>query len=60
MERAINHLKINMCVARRKSRNRITTKADVFLARIASQLTVIVAYSMERPQYIHSLKPLIA
>lgn len=60
VERAINHLKINMCVAGRKSRNHTTTKADVFLAGIASQLTVIVAYSMNCPQYIRSLKPLIA
>lgn len=60
VERAINHLKINMCVAGRKSRNHATTKADVFLAGIASQLTVIVAHNMSYPQYIRSLKPLIA
>lgn len=59
-ERAIDHLQINMCVAERKSCNRTTTKADVFLAGIASQLTVIVAHSMNCPQYIRSLKPLIA
>lgn len=60
VERAINHLKINMCVAGRKTRNHTTTKADVFLAGIASQLTVIVAHGMNCPQYIRSLKPLIA
>lgn len=60
VERAINHFKINMCIAGRKTRNHITTKADVFLAGIASQLTVIVAYAMNCPQYIRSLKPLIA
>lgn len=60
VERAINHFKINMCVAGRKTRNHITTKADVFLAGIASQLTVIVASRMNCPQYIRSLKPLIA
>lgn len=60
VERAINHFKINMCVAGRKTRNHVTTKADVFLAGIASQLTVIVAYRMSYPQYIRSLKPLIA
>lgn len=59
VERTINHLKTNMCVAGRKSRNHLTTKADVFLAGIASQLTVIVAHSMNCPQYIRSLKPLI-
>ena len=60
VERAINHFKINMCVAERRTRNHITTKADVFLAGIASQLTVIVAYRMNCPQYIRSLKPLAA
>lgn len=60
VERAINHFKINMCIAGRKTRNHVTTKADVFFAGIASQLTVIVAYAMNCPQYIRSLKPLIA
>ena len=58
VERAINHFKINMCVAGRKTRNHATTKADVFLAGIASQITVIVAHRMSCPQYIRSLKPL--
>lgn len=60
VERAINHFKINMCIAGRKTRNHTTTKSDVFLASIASQLTVIVAYLINCPQYIRSLKPLIA
>lgn len=60
VERAINHFKINMCIAGRKTRNHTTTKADVFLAGIASQLTVIVSYAMNCPQYIRSLKPLVA
>lgn len=60
VERAFNHFKTNMCIAGRKTRNHATTKADVFLAGIASQLTVIVAHHMSCPQYIRSLKPLIA
>lgn len=59
VERAINHFKINVCIAGRKTKNLTTTKADVFLAGIASQLTAIVAYAMNYPQYIRSLKPLI-
>jgi hypothetical protein len=58
VERTINHLKTNMCVANRKTRNHATTKADVFLAGIANQLTAIVAHRMKCPQYIQSLKPL--
>jgi hypothetical protein len=60
VERAINHFKINMCVAGCRTRNHATTKADVFLAGIARQLTVIVAYRMNCPQYIRSLNPLAA
>ena len=60
VERAINHFKINMCIAGRKTRNHTTTKADVFLAGIANQLTVIVANVMSCPKYIRSLKPLVA
>lgn len=60
VERSINHLKTNMCIAGRKTRDHTTTKADVFLAGIASQLTVVIAHRMGSPKYIRSLKPLIA
>lgn len=60
VEQAINHLKINMSIAGKKSRNHLTTKADLFLAGIASQFTVILAHRLCYPQYIRSLKPLIA
>ncbi|MCE1169695.1 MAG: transposase [Sphingobacteriia bacterium] len=60
VEKGINHLKTNMCVAGRKSRNHLTTKADVYIAGIASQFTVILASRLNYPQYIRSLKPLIA
>lgn len=49
VERAINHFKINMCVTGRKTRNYVTAKADVFLAGIASQVSVIVAHRMSCP-----------
>lgn len=60
IERAINHFKINMCIADRKTRNVLTTKADTFFAGIATLLTLILASRIEKPQYIRSLKPLIA
>ena len=60
VERAINHFKMNMCIAGRKSRDHLTTKADVYLAGIASQFTAIIANRLSYPQYIRSLKPLIA
>ena len=60
VERSINHFKTNMCVAGRMTRNHATTKGNVFLAGLASQLTAIVAHRMSYPQYIRSLKPIIA
>jgi hypothetical protein len=60
VERAISHLKINMCTAGRKSRNHLTTKADVYIAGIASQFTAIVAHRINQPKYLRSLKPLVA
>lgn len=60
VEKAINHLKTNMCIAGRKSRNHLTTKADIYIAGIASQFTVILASRLNYPQYIRSIKPLIA
>lgn len=60
VERTLNHFKINMCIAGRHTRDHKTTKADVFLAGIASQLSVIIAYRINRPEYIRSLKPLVA
>lgn len=60
VERAINHFKMNMCIAGRKSRDHLTTKADVLIAGIASQFTTIIADRLSYPQYLRSLKPLIA
>lgn len=60
VERAIQHFKVNLCVAGRRTRHHVTTKADVFLAGIACQLTLIVAHRMGCPQYFRSLKPLVA
>lgn len=59
VERVINHFKMNMCIAGRKTRNVLTTKADAFFAGIASLLTLVVASRINKPEYIRSLKPLI-
>ena len=60
IERAISHFELNMCIASRYTRSHTTTKAEAFLAGIASQLTVIVAYRMGCYDNIRSLKPFIA
>lgn len=58
VEQTINHIKSNMGIAGRKTRDAKTTKADVFLAGIAQLFTVIIADSMSNPQYIRSIKKL--
>ena len=60
VERSINHFKTNMCVADRKTRNSITTKADLLFAGIAQLLTIVVADFIKMPALCRSLKPLIA
>lgn len=57
-EKAINHIKSNMGIAGRKTRNALTTKADVFLAEIAQLFTVIIANAISKPEYIRSIKKL--
>ncbi len=59
VEQTINHIKCNMGIAGRKTRDAKTTKADVFLAGIAQLFTVIVADAMSKPQYIRSIKSLV-
>lgn len=58
VEQSINHIKSNMGIANRKTRNAKTTKADVFLAGISQLVTVIIANAMAKPQYIRSIKQL--
>ncbi len=58
VEQTINHIKTNMGIAGRKTRDSKTTKADVFLAGIAQLFTVIVADAISKPQFIRSIKKL--
>ena len=58
VEQSINHIKTNMGIAGRKTRNALTTKADVLLAGIAQLFTVIIADALSKPQYIRSIKKL--
>lgn len=60
VEQTINHFKTNMCVASRKSRNLLTTKADLLLASITQLFTVIIADKLKSHKLIRSLKPLIS
>ncbi len=60
VERTINHFKDNLGVAGRKTRDERTLHADLLLAGICQQITVLLADKIHRHEYIRSLKPLIA
>lgn len=60
VERQINHMKDNLCVAGRKTFNQKTIHADLLLAGITQLLTVLLADKIHNHKFIRSLKPLIA
>ena len=60
VERDINHIKDNLCLAGRRTQNEKTLHADLILAGITQLITVVLADKIKHPEYIRSLKPLIA
>lgn len=60
VERDINHIKENLCLAGRRTQNKKNLHADLILAGITQLVTVILADKIQHPEYIRSLKPLIA
>ena len=60
VEREINHIKENLCLAGRRTQNKKTLHADLILAGITQLITVVLADKIKHPEYIRSLKPLIA
>ncbi len=60
VEKCINHFKEHLCVADRKTQNEKTLHADLLLAGITQLITVILSDKIKHPEYIRSLKPLIA
>ncbi|MDE7250084.1 MAG: transposase [Lachnospiraceae bacterium] len=60
VERNLNHIKENLCLAGRRTQNEKTLHADLILAGITQLLTVVLAHKINHHQYIRSLKPLIA
>ena len=59
VERDINHVKDNLCLAGQRTQNEKTSHADLILARITQLITVILADKINHHEYIRSLKPLI-
>ncbi len=60
VERDINHIKDNLCLAGRRTQNEKTLHADLILAGITQLITVVLADKVKHHKYIRSLKPLIA
>lgn len=60
IERAIDHIKENRCLAGRRTQNEKTLHADLILAGITQLITVILSDKIHHHEYICSLKPLIA
>ena len=60
VERQINHIKENFCLAGRRTQNEKTLQADLILAGITQLITVVLADKIKHHEYIRSIKPLIA
>ena len=60
VERDINHIKDNLCLAGRRTQNEKTLHADLILAGITQLIAVVLADKIQHHEYIRSLKPLIA
>ena len=60
VERNINHIKENLCLAGRHTQNEKTLHADLILAGITQLITVVLADKIKHHEYIRSLKPLIS
>ena len=59
VERSINHFKESFGLAGRKTQNSKTLKADLFLSGITQLITVLLADSIQKHEYIRSIKPLL-
>ena len=60
VERSINHIKGNHCVADRKTQNEETLHADLIFAGITQLITVLLADKIQQHKYIRSVKRLVA
>lgn len=58
-EKNIEHIKQNLCLAGRRTRNEIALHADLILSGITQLITVVLADKINHHEYIRSLKPLI-
>jgi hypothetical protein len=60
VEQTINYFKEPMAVGNLKTRDRLSIKADLFLAGITQLITVILADKLHKPECLRSIRQLIA
>ncbi len=60
VERDIQHIKDNLCLAGRRTQNEKTLPADLILAGITQLIPVVLADKIHHHEFIRNLKPLIA
>ena len=60
VERTINLFKDTLGLDSRRSYNTVTTKADVYLAGITHLIGVLLADALHKPEYIKSIRKLVA
>lgn len=60
VERDIQHIKDNLCLAGRRTQNEKTLHADLILSGITQLITVVLADKIQKHEYLRSLKPLIS
>ncbi|KIR01154.1 Mobile element protein [Lachnospiraceae bacterium TWA4] len=60
VERNIQHIKQNLCLAGRRTQNELTLHSDLILAGITQLITVILSDQLQQHEYLRSLKPLIS
>ena len=59
VERSIKHFKECFGLAGRKTQNSKTLKADLFISGITQLITALLADSIQKHEYIRSIKPLL-
>lgn len=60
VERTINLFKDSFALADNKSLKSISLKADIFLSGIIQLIGVILAHKLHKPQFVKSIRKLIA
>lgn len=59
IERSISSLKFNPCIEQPRTVNTTTMRADLYLTAVSKLINVILAYAMNKPEYIRSINKLL-